>query len=76
MAFWVAAAAVAAASYVATTIWLSQGSNSIHWVWDDGSDNVSRKRIQIDVDDVSFPERFLWGTATAAYQVVLLHDVR
>ncbi|CAF0805119.1 unnamed protein product [Adineta ricciae] len=38
---------------------------SLYWCWDNGNEE---KRISIDTDDVSFPQSFLWGTASAAYQ--------
>jgi hypothetical protein len=38
----------------------------LFWVWDDGCDNMDN-RVQINLDDVSFPKDFLWGVATAAH---------
>jgi hypothetical protein len=39
--------------------------SSLYWCWDNRNDE---KRVVIDTDAVSFPEKFLWGTAAASYQ--------
>ncbi|CAF4321551.1 unnamed protein product, partial [Adineta steineri] len=45
--------------------YLSRVHSSLYWCWDNGNED---KRIAIDTNNVSFPENFLWGTASASYQ--------
>lgn len=40
-------------------------NSSLYWCWDNGNEE---HRISIDTEKISFPEKFLWGTAAASYQ--------
>jgi beta-glucosidase len=45
--------------------YLSRVHSSLYWCWDDGNGS---KRVTINTDNISFPEQFLWGTASCSYQ--------
>jgi len=47
--------------------WIKQGK-LLRWEWDNGAEEPAKRRA-INLDNLSFPKNFLWGTATAAHQV-------
>jgi beta-glucosidase len=50
--------AILALIYLITTAYLNYTEPVEHWDWD-----------EIDLNDISFPENFIWGVASAAHQV-------
>ncbi|MFT4982562.1 MAG: beta-glucosidase, partial [Bacteroidia bacterium] len=50
--------ALLALAYFIPTAYLNYIEPVEHWDWD-----------EIDLDDISFPENFIWGVASAAHQV-------
>ena len=56
--FYIYLAAVPIASFLLLTLYYNIFCKELRWNWS-----------SIDLDDISYPDDFIWGTATASHQV-------
>lgn len=57
---------VAFVVFILVRLYLKSVERKLYWCWDNGNED---ERTVIDTDDIRFPHDFLWGTASASYQV-------